>query len=174
MAKFSDVAPAPAPREWQGTYLRKDEKRAALGEVFTITYLEFRPNGYMGKAEWDVGVVHVASEDEWTITLTDNPVRHAMFTALAKALAEGTPIDPVVFCEVGKARAGGSAPLGFRDATADEIGTAMTDRLDIARRRLAAAEAGLPPAAQPEPADEEAPALAEASEPRRAPAWVRW
>ena len=134
MSKFSAIAPAPAPREWTGQYLKHDEKMAALGVVFTIPFIEYKPNGYMGKAEWDVGVVDVASGHEWTITLTDNPTRHGMFEAVSKALAEGQTIDPVVFCEVGKARAGGSAPLGFRDATADEIAQAMTDKLALQAR----------------------------------------
>ncbi len=131
MAKFSAIAPAPAPRTWTGKYLSGDEKAAALGTVFAIPYVEYKPNGYMGKAEWDIGVVDVATDSEWTLTFTDNPVRHGMFTAVSKALAEGETIDPVVFCEVGKARAGGSAPLGFRDATPEEVAEATTERMGI-------------------------------------------
>lgn len=142
MGKFSDIAPAPAAREWPGPYLSSAEKAAALGSVFSIRHAQYKPNGYMGKAEWDIGVVALGhqgidpetgevGEAPYTLTFTDNPVRHGMFTAITKALAEGETIDPVVFCEVGKARAGGSAPLGFRDATPEEVTQATTDRMGI-------------------------------------------
>lgn len=142
MGKFSDIAPAPAPRTWTGEYLSGQEKQAALGSVMSIRHAEYKPNGYMGKAEWDIGVIALGHQAidaetgevrdaEYTITFTDNPVRGAMFTAVTKALAEGETIDPVVFCEVGKARAGGNAPLGFRDATPEEVAAATTARMGI-------------------------------------------
>lgn len=144
MAKFSDVAPAPKPREWLGKYLTSEEKAAAVGSVFQIPFVEYRPNGYNGKAEWDVGVVDARTGTEWTITLTDNPTRHAMFEAVAKALASGETIDPVVFGIVGTNKRG-NPPYGFRDATPDEIAAAAAARREWdARERLDEAESILP------------------------------
>ena len=142
MGKFSQIAPAPAPREWTGAYLSGAEKQAALGSLFSIRAVYYKANGYMGKAEWDIGVVSLdhqgidpetgeVGEAQYTITLSDNPVRHDMFTAVSTALAEGQTIDPVVFCEVGKARPGGNAPLGFRDATPEEVAAATATRMGI-------------------------------------------
>lgn len=127
MAKFSDIAPAPPAREWMGKYLNADEKRAAVGEVFRLVYIEFRPTGYQGKPEWDCGIVDAGTGHEWTVTLTDNPRRHAMFEAVAKAIAAGETVDPVVFDIVGTNKRG-NPPYGFRDATAEEIAGAVERR----------------------------------------------
>jgi hypothetical protein len=130
MAKFSDIAPAPAPREWTGQYLDGQEKVAALGTVFVIKHLDKNMTATFGP-RWEVGVVDMAGGSEWTITLACNPGRDVQFTALKKALDEGETIDPVVFAIVGDNKKG-NPPYGFRDATADEIALAMTDRLALA------------------------------------------
>jgi len=129
VAKFSDVAPTPLPREWTGKYLDGQEKVAALGTVFVIKHVEKNMTATFGP-RWEIGVVDMPSGNEWTITLATNPGRDGQMTALAAALASGETVDPVVFAVVGDNKKG-NPPYGFRDATADEIAVAMTDRLAL-------------------------------------------
>ncbi len=139
MARFSDIAPAPIPRQWDGDYLSGQEKQAAVGAVFTIARVDYKPTGYQGKPEWDVAVVDMAKGGRWTITLGGNPTRDAMFGAIAKAIAAGESIDPVVFDIVGTNRRG-NPPYGFRDATPDELAQAQVDRIEWDAKRLDEAE----------------------------------
>lgn len=134
--KFSEVAPAPAPREWQGKYLDGDDKLAAIGTVFDIRHVSKNPVARFGP-RWEVGVIDLRSQSEWTITLTCNPGRDAMMAAVAQALSEGEMIDPVVFEIVGENKKG-NPPFGFRDATADEIAVALTQSLDLSGQDPAA------------------------------------
>ena len=127
MAKFSDVAPAPAPREWTGLYLDGKDKAHAVGEVFTIVNLMHNPAATFGP-RWEVGVLWHVDGREYTITLATNPGRDAQFRALAAALAEGQSIDPVVFAVVGENKKG-NPPYGFVDATAEQIATATQRHL---------------------------------------------